>query len=322
LEKDPGDTLVVGGGYIAVECAGFLCGLGKRVHLLNRSTFLRSMDSDFADRVVEQLEEEGVRTHTQSKVLEVEATDDGRKKVVIQTGEKTKKITVDTILVAIGRDCNPAGIMVDKAGVKYNQQSNKIIGRKEEKERTNIDHIYAVGDILQDVPELMPVAQQAGKLLAHRIKERRITDDMPPESIVLKNYTTDYRLIPTTVFSPTEYSFVGVSEQEAYDEYGEDNIEVYHKETIPLSGAIYSENTKIAYMKVITLKTESERVVGMHYFGPAADEVIQGFAVAMKLGMRKADLDNSIGVHPSVGEDFFNLDATKRNGKEFRKTDC
>jgi len=89
-----------------------------------------------------------------------------------------------------------------------------------------------------------------------------------------------------------------------------------------LPGAIYSENTKIAYMKVITLRNENERVVGMHYYGPSADEVIQGFAVAMKLGMRKADLDNSIGVHPSVGEDFFNLTATKRNGKEFRKTDC
>lgn len=172
LQKDPGTTLVVGGGYIAVECAGFLAGLGKRVHLLNRSTFLRSMDSDMAEKVVETLEEEGIRTHTQSKVLGVEVTDKGKKKVTIQTGDKEKTVTVDTILVAIGRDCNPKGMQVEKAGVQFNERTNKIIGRSEEKERTNVDHIYAVGDILEDVPELMPVAQQAGKLVARRLKLR------------------------------------------------------------------------------------------------------------------------------------------------------
>jgi pyruvate/2-oxoglutarate dehydrogenase complex dihydrolipoamide dehydrogenase (E3) component len=96
---------------------------------------------------------------------------------------------------------------------------------------------------------------------------------------------------------------------------------VYHKETTPLQYSIYSENTKVAYMKVITVKPD-ERVVGMHYFGPAADDVIGGFAVAMKLGLTKAHLDQTIGVHPSTSEDLFNLTVTKRSGDEFRKTDC
>lgn len=141
------------------------------------------------------------------------------------------------------------------------------------------------------------------------------------EEEILKKYSTDYRLIPTTVFSPTEYSFIGMSEEEAAKAQGKDNIEVYHRETTPLQYSLYKKNTKIAYMKVI-VDIASDKVLGMHYFGPTADEVIGGFAVAMKLGMTKADLDSTIGIHPSTSEDLFNLDATKRSGDEFRKTEC
>ena len=115
------------------------------------------------------------------------------------------------------------------------------------------------------------------------------------------------------MFSPIEYSFVGLSEEEALQAHGEENIEVYHRETTPLQYSIYSENTKVAYMKVITTLPD-EKVVGMHYYGPAADDVINGFAVAMKLGVTKKHLNAVIGVHPSTSEDLFNLSATKRNG--------
>ena len=151
------------------------------------------------------------------------------------------------------------------------------------------------------------------------------------EDVILGRYTTDYDCIPTTVFSPTEYSFVGLSEAEATDKLGADNIEVYHREAIPLQLALYKENTKVAYMKVITtrskegseaLKGADERVLGIHYYGPAADEMIGGLAVAMKLGMTKRDLDFTIGVHPSTSEDLYNLEITKRSGADFRKTDC
>jgi glutathione reductase (NADPH) len=98
-------------------------------------------------------------------------------------------------------------------------------------------------------------------------------------------------------------------------------VEVYHRETTPLQYSLYKSNTKLAYMKVITAGKE-EKVVGMHYFGLGADEVIGGFAVAMKLGMTKEDLDSTIGIHPSTSEDLFNLDVTKRSGEEFRKTEC
>lgn len=145
--------------------------------------------------------------------------------------------------------------------------------------------------------------------------------DKTPEEKIIEQFSCDYDHIPTTVFSPIEYSYVGLSEEEAIAKHGADNIEVYHKETIPLQYSIYSENTKVAYMKVIVVKPE-EKVLGMHYYGPAADDVIGGFAVAMKLGLCKKHLDASIGIHPSTSEDFFNLSVTKRSGEEFRKTDC
>ena len=203
------------------------------------------------------------------------------------------------------------------------------MSRSEERERTNVDHIYAVGDVVLGVPELMPVAQKSGKLLAHRVSLRLAKNGEPQaqtkvieEKEILEKYSTDYNLIPTTIFSPTEYSFVGLSEEEAERLYGKDNIEVYHREATPLQYAIYKNNTKVAYMKVIVNKKEQEKVIGIHYFGPSADEVIGGFALAMKLGMNKQHLDSTIGIHPSTSEDIFNLDVTKRSMEEFRKTEC
>lgn len=142
-------------------------------------------------------------------------------------------MTVDTIMVAIGRDCDPTSMNVEKAGVKFSVKSNKIVGRANEKERTNIDHIYALGDIVEGVPELMPVAQKSGKLLAHRIKLRGELKPIP-EAQILENFSTDYDFIPTTVFSPTEYGYIGLNEEEAIKKHGMDNVEVYHRETTPL----------------------------------------------------------------------------------------
>lgn len=225
--------------------------------------------------------------------------------------------------MAIGRDPNPNAWGANNAKIELDRLTNKILGRNgSELERTSVDHIYGVGDIVQGVPELMPVAQKSGRLLAHRIYWRLMANahDKPSEEDLLKKYSTDYNLIPTTIFSPTEYSFVGLSEEEAIAKFG-DQVDVYHRETTPLQYSIYKNNTKIAYMKVLVHK-ESDKVLGIHYFGPAADEVIAGFSVAMKLGLTKTTLDSTIGIHPSTSEDLYNLDVTKASGEEFRKTDC
>ena len=327
LKENPGKTLVVGGGYIAVECAGFLRGLGNEVILVNRSPFLRVFDSDMAFKVVDQLEEEGVHTMPNTKIKSVKRLENKLFEVELEsTKGKLEKVTVQTILMAIGRDPNPVSYAADKAGISIDLSSKKIIGRAEERERTNVDHIYAVGDVVLGVPELMPVAQKSGRLLAHRLSLRLHKGSPEAKTVqeeeILGKFSTDYTLIPTTVFSPTEYSFIGLSEEEAQKKYGNENVEIYHRETTPLQFSLYKGNTKMAYMKVVVNKADGNRVIGMHYFGASADEVIGGFAVAMKLGMTKDVLDSTIGIHPSTSEDLFNLDVTKRSGEEFRKTEC
>lgn len=114
----------------------------------------------------------------------------------------------------------------------YDQKSGKILGGNGEVERTNIPHIYAVGDIVDKVPELQTVAAKSGKFLAHRISHRKF--QTMKEEAILKKYSMDYSFIPTTVFAPVEYSYVGLNEEEAIKKFGADNVEVYLKEAVPL----------------------------------------------------------------------------------------
>jgi len=231
LDRDPGKTLVIGGGYIAVECAGFLRGLGKEVVMINRSSFLRVMDNDMSFRIVDDMETQGTQVMTNTVPKAVKKLGENHFEVTLKTGDKESKVEVNTILVAIGRDAQPEKLNLSNAGIEF-ANNLKIVGRSNEKERTSIDNIYAIGDVLKDVPELMPVAQKSGKLLAHRISAR-LSGELSEQEI-LDKFTTDYSFIPTTVFSPTEYSFVGLNEQEAIKKFGEENIEVYHREVTPL----------------------------------------------------------------------------------------
>lgn len=175
LDRDPGKTLVIGGGYIAVECAGFLNGIGKEVTMINRSTFLRVMDEDMSFRIVDDMEANGVNVMKNTVPHSVKKVGENLYDVELKTGkDKITKVQVNTILVAIGRDCHPEQLKLDNAGVKIDEWTLKVVGRKEEMERSNIDNIYAVGDCLHEVPELMPVAAKGGKLLAYRIHERMV----------------------------------------------------------------------------------------------------------------------------------------------------
>ena len=117
MQKDPGDTFVVGGGYIAVECAGFINGLGKKVYLANRSTFLRQMDSDMAARIVEELQDDGVETMEQTTVKSVSKKENGRTEVCLSVNGEDRTLEVDTVLVAIGRDPDPVALGAQNAGV-------------------------------------------------------------------------------------------------------------------------------------------------------------------------------------------------------------
>uniref|UniRef100_A0A4W6FHE0 thioredoxin-disulfide reductase (NADPH) n=1 Tax=Lates calcarifer TaxID=8187 RepID=A0A4W6FHE0_LATCA len=168
----PGKTLVIGASYVALECGGFLAGLGLDVTIMVRSILLRGFDQDMANRAGEHMEEHGVkflRKYVPIKVEELEAGTPGRLKVTAKSTETDEIIEgeYNTVLIAVGRDACTDKIGLDKAGVKVNSKNGKIPVNDEE--QTNVPHIYAIGDILEGKWELTPVAIQAGKLLARRL---------------------------------------------------------------------------------------------------------------------------------------------------------
>uniref|UniRef100_A0A671V238 thioredoxin-disulfide reductase (NADPH) n=1 Tax=Sparus aurata TaxID=8175 RepID=A0A671V238_SPAAU len=266
LSYCPGKTLVIGASYVALECGGFLAGLGLDVTVMVRSILLRGFDQDMANRAGEHMEEHGV------KFL--------RKYVPVKQRlplNSASHFLVLQVLIAVGRDACTDKIGLDKAGVKVNPKNGKIPVNDEE--QTNVPHIYAIGDILQDKWELTPVAIQAGKLLARRLYAG-------------SKAKCDYVNVPTTVFTPLEYGACGLSEERATELYGQENIEVFHSLFWPLEFTLPNRDNNKCY----------DRVIGFHYLGPNAGEVTQGFGAAMKCGATKEQLDGTIGIHPTCAE--------------------
>ncbi|XP_051270659.1 thioredoxin reductase 3 isoform X1 [Dicentrarchus labrax] len=312
LSYCPGKTLVIGASYVALECGGFLAGLGLDVTVMVRSILLRGFDQDMANRAGEHMEEHGVkflRKYVPVKVEELEAGTPGRLKVTAKSTESDEIIEgeYNTVLIAVGRDACTDKIGLDKAGVKVNPKNGKIPVNDEE--QTNVPHIYAIGDILEGKWELTPVAIQAGKLLARRLYGG-------------SKLKCDYINVPTTVFTPLEYGACGLSEERATELYGQENIEVYHSLLWPLEFTVPGRDNNRCYSKIICNKLDNDRVIGFHYLGPNAGEVTQGFGVAMKCGATKEQLDNTIGIHPTCAEIFTTLEVTKSSGGDIAQSGC
>ncbi|XP_031136486.1 thioredoxin reductase 3 isoform X2 [Sander lucioperca] len=312
LPHCPGKTLVIGASYVALECGGFLAGLGLDVTIMVRSILLRGFDQDMANRAGEHMEEHGVkflRKYVPVKVEELEAGTPGKLKVTAKSTESDEIIEgeYNTVLIAVGRDACTDKVGLDKAGVKVNPKNGKISVNDEE--QTNVPHIYAIGDILEGKWELTPVAIQAGRLLARRLYG----------GSTLK---CDYVNVPTTVFTPLEYGSCGLSEDRATELYGQDNLEVFHSLFWPLEFTVPGRDNNKCYAKIICNKLDNDRVIGFHYLGPNAGEVTQGFGVAMKCGVTKEQLDATIGIHPTCAEIFTTLDVTKSSGGDITQSGC
>jgi len=191
--------------------------------------------------------------------------------------------------------------------------------------KTSVNNIYALGDCLDTVPELTPVAMKSARNLVHRIHLQKNGKANTPE---YQRFIMDYKDFPTTVFTPLEYSCVGYAEERAIEVFGEENIQVYHSKFTPVEEDITMRTHPVdgdtlkmkGYAKIICNKKDDERVVGFHYAGPSAGEVMQGFAVAIKLGVTKRDLDRTVGIHPTSAEEFVLLRKTKDEDPE--KTSC
>ncbi|XP_072328869.1 thioredoxin reductase 2, tandem duplicate 2 isoform X2 [Scyliorhinus torazame] len=309
LKDSPGKTLIIGASYVALECAGFLTGVGLDTSLLVRSIPLRGFDQQMAHLVTDHLTSYGTRVLWRCVPIKIEKLDSGKLQVIWKNLESDveERESFDTVMWAVGRAPETGGLHLDKAGVQINPETGKVIVG--ENEETSASHIYAIGDIAEGRPELTPTAIKAGKLLAHRLFGK-------------STGLMDYDNVATTVFTPLEYGCVGLSEQEAVQRHGEDNIEVYHAYYKPLEFAVAERDASQCYVKLVCFREGDQRILGLHFIGPNAGEIIQGFALGIKCNATYSQLASTVGIHPTCAEDVNKLHITKRSGLDPTVTAC
>lgn len=309
MKKSPGKTLLIGASYIALECGGFLNGLGFDTSIMVRSRLLKQFDQQMAELVAESMESKGTRFLRKCVPVSIEKDSRGRLVVKYEdlTNRQTKEEVFDTVMFATGRHAVTNNLNLEALGIEVDQTTQKVFGgHSDDHERTSVANIYAIGDILHNRPELTPVAIQAGQLLADRLFGG-------------SQVQMDYDMIPTTVFTPLEYGVVGISEEKAVSCHGEENIEVYHAFYTPLEFAVPRRDASHCYIKAICF---GDRILGLHLIGPNAGEVIQGFAVALRCGATWSGLSGSVGIHPTTAEEVVKLHITKRSGADPTVTGC
>jgi len=287
LKELPRRILIVGGGYIAVEFAGIFHGLGTKVTLTyRRDTILRGFDQDLRTRLQDGMIASGVDIRSHADVKEIGKTEDGLN-VTLTTGDE---ITVDQVMYAIGRRPNTSGLGLEAAGVELAPNGAICV---DDYSKTSVDNIWAVGDVTDRIA-LTPVAIKEGHAFAlTRFKDTPLAPD--------------HRYVASAVFSPPPIGTVGLTEEEAMDKLG--SVDVYESDYRPMRHTLAGRKDR-AYAKVI-VDPKSDRVVGMHMLDPAAPEIIQGFAAALKKGLTKKELDSTVAIHPTSAEELV-LMASKR----------
>ena len=288
LNELPKRVAVVGAGYIAVELAGVLNSLGSKTHLFVRQHApLRNQDPLIVETLLEVLAQDGIQLHTKALPEEVVKNADGSLTLKLQDGRET---IVDTLIWAIGREPATDVINLEVTGVKTNSRGQIIVDKYQ---NTNVPGIYAVGDIIEGGIELTPVAVAAGRRLSERLFNNK-----PNEHL-------DYNLVPTVVFSHPPIGTVGLTEPQAIEQYGEENVKVYKSSFTAMYTAV-TEHRQPCRMKLVCVGKD-EKIVGLHGIGFGVDEMIQGFAVAIKMGATKADFDNTVAIHPTGSEEFVTM---------------
>lgn len=288
LKEQPKRAAVVGAGYIAVEIAGVLNGLGTDTHLfVRKESPLRSFDPMIIETLTEVMAAEGPTLHTHSVPKEVVKEEDGTVTLYFENGESHN---TDILIWAIGREPTTDAINLAAAGVETN---NRGFIKVDEFQQTNVEGIYCVGDIMEGGIELTPVAVKAGRQLSERLFNNK------------PNAKMDYALVPTVVFSHPPIGTIGLTEPEAIAQYGAENVKVYKSGFTAMYTAV-TQHRQPCRMKLVCAG-EDEKVVGLHGIGFGVDEMIQGFGVAMKMGATKTDFDSVVAIHPTGSEEFVTM---------------
>jgi glutathione reductase (NADPH) len=284
LEARPDRVAVVGAGYIAVEVAGVFSALRSDVTLFLRGgRLLAGFDELLSTTLASEMSASGVSLMSAHELCSVARSADGSLSVESHHGKQ--HIGFDALIWATGRVPNSDGLELDNAGVKRNARGEILV---DDFQNTSAEGIYAVGDVTGR-KQLTPVAIAAGRHLADRLFGGK------PDARL------DYENIPSVVFSHPPIGTVGLTEVEARELYG-DQVKVYTSRFTNMRFGITERKPKTA-MKLVCVGPH-EKVVGLHAIGTGSDELLQGFAVAMKLGATKADFDRTVAVHPTAAEEL------------------
>ncbi|MES2219320.1 MAG: glutathione-disulfide reductase [Pseudomonadota bacterium] len=290
LRAVPKKIAIVGNGYIATELASILNQLGSQVKILIRKNkILSHFDSMISETLTDILLSKGIQLLYKHDTAEIHQH---QGKLLVRCKNKKTITDLDAVLFAIGRSPRTQHLHLAAANIKTNTdgfiKTNKW-------ETTNIPHIYAIGDVTGK-KLLTPVAIAAGRKLAARLfgKEK-------------KSYL-DYQNIPTVVFTHPPIGSVGLTHEQAIDKYGRQKLTIYQTEFSSLFSAFAAKKFP-SKMRLITLK-KTGKIIGCHIIGPNADEMLQGFAVAIKMGATKADFDKVVAIHPTSAEELVTLKAS------------
>lgn len=287
LTEQPKRVAVIGAGYIAVELAGVLNALGSETHLMyRRGTVLRSFDALLGESLVEFMGADGVHMHSHTTVSRVDKGDDG---LTLQFEHDRAPVTVDAVVWAIGRAPNTQDIGLDDAGITLDKFGRVVVDNADQ---TNAEGVYALGDVVGP-PELTPVAIAKGRCLSDRL-----FGGAPAAPL-------DLQQIPTVIFAHPPIGTVGLSEAEAREEFGDSAVKTYSSTFRGLYYGVVDHKRETRY-KLVCVGPE-ERVVGLHIIGMGSDEVLQGFAVALRMGATKQDLDATLAIHPTSGEELVTM---------------
>lgn len=297
IEKRPGKVAIVGAGYIAVEFAGMFHSLGTETHLFIRhNTFLRHFDPMLQETVTKEYERIGVNLHKKTEVSKVEK-DAATGKLAITyraaDGSETVEKDVDHLIWAIGRLPATKDVGLEKAGVKLNEGDYIVVDNYQ---NTSVDNIYSLGDITGQM-ELTPVAIAAGRRLSERLfgGEQFATAKL------------DYENIPSVVFAHPEVGSIGLTEPQAVEKYGAENIKVYNTSFTAMYYSMMEPEEKAPTNYKLIVTGPEEKVVGLHIMGLGSGEMLQGFGVAFKMGATKKDFDSCVAIHPTSAEEIVTL---------------
>ncbi|MGA0564931.1 glutathione-disulfide reductase [Ancylobacter sp. VNQ12] len=284
LERLPKSIVIQGGGYIALEFASLFAGLGSRVTVVHRGDkVLRGFDEEVRERILGELVQAGIAFEFGTTIDGIFDVGEGSKRIRLNDG---RDLFADEVMLAIGRTPNTTGLGLDKVGVQLNASGAVAV---DDRSRTNIPSIYAVGDVTDRV-NLTPVAIREGHAFADTVFGG-------------KPWSVNYDVIPTAVFTEPEIGVVGLTEAEARAQGR--RLDIYKTDFRSLKATLSGSKSRI-FMKLV-VDQASDKVLGVHLIGEGSAEIVQVAAIALNLSATKADFDRTMALHPSSAEELVTL---------------